>query len=635
MSSSSCYVCGSLETIPNTITLFNGRKVWVCVGCYKTVVPPQGKVEPIVENTGLKELEQAFTKKMGELILPYNEFKQQLRCHVPPKQTLYGEPLEDIDKEKTVDYDRDEFSGDTKGGFYAYEEKNSSQHFAKDFVSDIMLPGHLYDRKESCGKWKLIGCLQKDLHHDGEGYVRKGIMHCYNKGCRICATSTIKREAKSITNRLMTFCNLMKNRKVYLEKNRSRILLHVVVSVPHEDHYLYLTKDGRKQLRKKGIKILKQFDIDGGVTIDHPYRFTKGLESARFSPHFHFILAGWLDGQRVKEIYEKSNWIVTGVSNLDSWHDCYSLSKYLLSHSAVFMKAEGKRSAEHSFRYFGKCHNKKFKVEEVLKHSVTGYDQLDKILFERREIEKKTKDGLIDIPLQSVSYTHSIIQEEIKDSENEFFLDQSNGSITNLSKSLRRFINTESPPIEDNPAIPQSEPPSMEFLQMRFDYGGTSSSIVQSVYVNIIFDTGLEELCPSCTMKMETIVPPEGGWSEKQTEDIAELLKSIPEKVTLPIDDVTEFEYLRNLRFTYLGMTYFDLDGILQHDTGIYERPECLESLNSKLYWNIIKNIDTQKARYLYKIQYGRVPNQEELEQTIRIIRSRKHTESESLLNYC
>ncbi len=81
-------------------------------------------------------------------------------------------------------------------------------------------------------------------------------------------------------------------------------------------------------------------------------------------------------------------------------------------------------------------------------------------------------------------------------------------------------------------------------------------------------------------------------------------------------------------------MTYFDLDGILQHDTGIYERPECLESLNPKLYWNIIKNIDTQKARYLYKIQYGRVPNQEELEQTIRVIKSKKHIESGSLLNY-
>jgi len=491
-----------------------------------------------------------------------------------------------------------------------------------------MLPAHVYDGKESCGKWKINGCLESDLHSHGGGYIKKTIQHCNYKGCRVCASNSIQREAKAITNRLMTFCNLKSNKKIYMKKNKSRILLHVVVSIPFEEHSLYLEKDTRKKLRKKVIKYLNQFDIDGGVMIDHPYRFSEGLESARFSPHLHLIVTGWLDGLQVKELYEKTNWIISNLSTLESWLDCYSLSQYLLSHSAVFMKEEGKRSAEHSVRYFGECHNKKFKVESILKHSITGKEQLDSILFTRKEIEKKGTA----YPLQKVSYTHSIINKEIKDATNEFYENRIDGNVLALCKELRHYITPHTDFPKDNPAIPQSDPPSMEFLQMRFDYGMSQYGIVQSVYVNIIFDTSLDELCPECSIKMQTIAPPNDGWSDKQTESIASLLVDIPEDTAIPIDDVTQFDYLRNTGITLLGMPYFDYKGRLQHDTGIYERPESLELLNPKLYWNIIKNTDAQKTRYIFKIEHGHSPSTDELHDAI----NKVHTsnESDSILNY-
>ena len=56
----------------------------------------------------------------------------------------------------------------------------------------------------------------------------------------------------------------------------------------------------------------------------------------------------------------------------------------------------------------------------------------------------------------------------------------------------------------------------MEFLQMRFDYGDSQYSIVQSVYVNVIFDASLDELCPECSIKMQTLAPPNDGWSDNQ-----------------------------------------------------------------------------------------------------------------------
>ena len=152
-------------------------------------------------------------------------------------------------------------------------------------------------------------------------------------------------------------------------------------------------------------------DVDGGVTISHPYRFTTDLESAYLSTHFHNIITGWIDGNLVKQIYEKTGWIIKQISTMYSVKDCYSLSKYLLSHAGVFEREVDKRSSEHSVSYFGECQNRFFKVVEILKNSVSGYDQLDGTLYSRNEITKKG----IDYPLQQVHYTHSIIDGDIKE----------------------------------------------------------------------------------------------------------------------------------------------------------------------------------------------------------------------------
>ena len=355
------------------------------------------------------------------------------------------------------------------------------------------------------------------------------------------------------------------------------------------------------------------------MIIDHPYRFSEGLDSARLSPHLHLIVTGWLDGQIVKELYEKTHWIVSNISNMETWMDCYSLSQYLLSHSAVFMKEEGKRSAEHSIRYFGECHNKKFKVIDVLKHSITGKEQIDSVLLQRKEIEKK---GIV-YPLQKVSYTHSIIDKEIKDVTNEYFEDYTNGNVLKLSKALRRYIKPETDFHKDNPAIPQSDHPSMEFLQMRFDYGNSQYSIVQSVYVNVIFETSLDELCPECSIKMQTLVPSFREKSEVHHQNIANLLVDIPEDTPMPIDDISLFDYLSDVGVSLLGMPYFDFDGILQHDDGVYEKPECLNELPVNQYCNVVKCIEIQKTLYQYKIDHGKSMDKEERQELILYVKNR------------
>lgn len=516
----------------------------------------------------------------------------------------------DVDYDKFVLSDESEFSNSSKSGFDLYVQKCKDQSFASDFVSDVTLSGHSSDGKISCGETKIIGCLEKDLHGSNQVHMKRVTFHCNSKGCNVCFESTIKREARAITNRMMTFCNLKKNRQIYLkEQNRIRILSHVTVSVPHDKHDLVLTKEGRKELRKQQIKILKRLDVDGGVSIFHPYRFTEGLESAFVSPHFHNIVTGWIDGSIVKSIYEETGWIVKQISTMETVNDCYNLAKYLLSHAGVFEKGFGKRSSEHSVSYFGECQNRFFKVEELLKNSLTGYDELDQILYSRKYITKKD----VTYDLQSVGYTFSTINDSVKDSTNVYF--ESNGDMQSLTKSLRRYITPQRDRCIDNPALSQSatENKPLEFLQMRLDYGDSKYSIVQSVYLNIVFDPSLDELCPECSLKMQTLSPPE-QWSVDLQNQFKEIFKYIPEDTTISLDNSLGLDYLANVKISVLGMPYFKNDGMLDHETGIYSRPSCLDKMNSKLYWNVIKNTELQKFKYVFRVEHGRSPTKEEIE---------------------
>jgi len=615
-----------------------------------------------------------------------NAFTETARKFLPSsieelKQILRNDSLFNLGKDKTVNHDLNEFGKDLKGGYSSYMKKMKDQYFAKDLVSNIALPGHLYNGKDSCGKTKVLGCKESHLHKQNKCYIRKTCMYCNGRGCQVCFDHSIKREAKSMTDRMITFTNLKRNRQVYLKENRIRIGSHIVISVPDCEHYKSLEKKPRDKIRNYGLKLARGLydvennklvlnekqkeklissgreywcnGIDGGVMVDHAYRFTEGLESARFSPHIHSIITGWINGKYCAKVEEltKTNtdqgWVISHLSTFETEKECYSLCKYILSHSSVYHKEVGKRSAEHGVRWFGEAHNKFFKVESALKYSVDGYDGIDSILkersrvfkyeikeeyqyskSERKEVLVKKKFIVGSIPLQKVDYTYSVIDPNYVNTKGNPSLGFFNtphrfigGNIDDLSKSLKDFIRPDlmegvqgsktNPDLIDNPACPQSV--TLEFLQMRFDYGYSQYDIVQSVYLNIILDPNVNELCPEDSSKLCVLVPPDSGWSDEETKKVSKLLKDIPMDLTVGVDDLSMFYYQSDIGFNPLGITYFDSECMLQYDTGVYHIPDCLDSLTPKLREGVISDIKTQEFKYVFRLEHGRSPTKEEL----------------------
>ena len=476
-----------------------------------------------------------------------------------------------------------------------YIKRMKEMAFSVDFVGDVMLPAHAYKGKKSCGEWQFKACLNHDRHVDGCSYCRKTEFHCNSIDCNTCFEHTIRRQARSISDRLTSFANLKKNRKIYMEENRVRVLLHNTLSPPVEEHYKFKTKEGRKELTKTLRKIEKRFDIDGGVTLAHPYRFTPDLKSAYWSPHYHQIVTGWIDGDIVKSVYEEFGWIVKQVSNFDSNQQCHNVVKYLLSHVASYLKDPLSRSSKQSYSYFGECQNRKFKVESVLKYSEDGYDQLNQIF--QKKITKTIKGK--DYGLRFVSSDYYQITDSIKNSMGSFE-QYENKTADDLTKIYGKYITPKQQDLSiiDNPAITQSEP--FEFIQMRLDYADSSGCIVQSEYLNIILNQNLKNLCPECTLNMRTIVPNSSFRYHK--EDFEIIWNALdPDGKTMKVDSLHGFEDL-SITNTMKGMPYVKTDGSWEVDTGVYELPEKFNYLPSQMRKTLERTAAYQEIKYLSRV---------------------------------
>lgn len=536
-----------------------------------------------------------------------NSFTQTARSLLPSSP----EELKQILREANEQEEQELVSGDYQSKFEIYEQANNEQRFASDLVSDIGLPGHLYKGKKSCGQWKTKACYD---HEGGHGFARKGEQHCHKKGCNCCWKYTNSRDSNSATNRTVTLCSLKNNSHVNLNKNRKRVLIPVIASLDKERYEAHKTIEGRKKNNKFVNKILNSLGIDGGVIIDHAYRFNEEKTQAVFSPHYHSIITGWVDGKKVKEVYEKTGLIIKVGKPLGSVMNVRNYTRYVLSHASVYMTPVGKRSSEHSIRYFGECQNRKFKVDSVLKYSNTGYDQISDIMKNKQEKIKKVDGRRVALQLQKVSYTFSTIDDEIKQVVHKPFLEYCEGKTGQITKSFNEYVKPYcalDDTLKDNPAMCESEP--FSFLQMRFDYGNSPYDIVVSEYHSIVLDTNLDELCPECSQKLQVAVPIDRDGAGSNLFQIAELVKSLPLDITVPVDNLASmFIYRRDQPISHKGIEYFDSEGMLQYDDGIYQKPDCLSKLNPGLYYDIETEVSIQEFKHSVKSSRNKALSTEE-----------------------
>lgn len=119
------------------------------------------------------------------------------------------------------------------------------------------------------------------------------------------------------------------------DKYRSPI--HVVFSPPKGD---YERLGGVREIRRFFYDLTKRVGLYGGMSVFHPVR----CESAvwEWSPHFHVIGYGWIEG--TKQVTADNGWIV---KNIGVRKNVVRTVNYLLSHAGV-------RKDFHTVTWFGR-----------------------------------------------------------------------------------------------------------------------------------------------------------------------------------------------------------------------------------------------------------------------------------------
>lgn len=223
------------------------------------------------------------------------------------------------------------------------------------------LPGH-GDPYSNCGHLLTLGCLNVAGHNQsnldgidtiGRAFIRVKKRTCLRAECPVCYEKWAGKETGRMETRLKAW------------KLGGRVI-HYVISppgglyhLPIQDYYVkgYSKRKGafidrkRPGLRSLAYKIARKTGLFGGSCIVHPFREAckvcgspKDTETKRclscgameflwyFSPHFHFLGYGWIKGDKVKAVYEKSGWICKNAGIRDS---VGATALYQLSHCGV------------------------------------------------------------------------------------------------------------------------------------------------------------------------------------------------------------------------------------------------------------------------------------------------------------
>ncbi|MGI0047853.1 MAG: hypothetical protein ACREBB_11815 [Nitrosotalea sp.] len=194
--------------------------------------------------------------------------------------------------------------------------------------------------KEDCGKWKFKGCLDVKAHaksdFKGKVFVKTFQKCCFRASCELCVKKWAGREANKATRRIEKYTKLSK-----------KPAKHIIVSPPSWHHNL-----DHKTMKKEAYRILKKVGALGGAMIFHPFRFNQLEQFWYYSPHFHVLGFGWLEGS--EEIYNKEGWIV---KNKGLRNSVFGTFLYQLSHCGI-------KEHTHSLVWFGDLSYSKLKMEK-------------------------------------------------------------------------------------------------------------------------------------------------------------------------------------------------------------------------------------------------------------------------------
>jgi len=196
---------------------------------------------------------------------------------------------------------------------------HESGDFAEVDYLGYKMPGSNKEKSHDwCGTWGAEGCLKNEAHPEDKVYAKKYKRSCFIPLCPVCKNDWLYREANRATERID-----------YYSKLTGMPAKHLVWSPASYNPVCYKSL---KSLRRACYEGLKEVGVKASMVIFHAYRdrVYNGFKQWYYSPHFHIIGHGWIDG--TPEYQKKSNCVI---KNLGVRESVLATVIYQLSHCSI------------------------------------------------------------------------------------------------------------------------------------------------------------------------------------------------------------------------------------------------------------------------------------------------------------
>ena len=227
-----------------------------------------------------------------------------------------------------------------------------------------MLPGTGMPR-DDCGKLVIVKTCDNEDAHAAAGLPDHAPalaipQSCDRLACPLDFVRSIDQRAAAVTDRIMGCVAARAVGAIGEGRARRWQPLQAVLSPPPALHEKCKTSDGIKELNSTVSDIMESLNLEGGALMFHPWRLNDS-ESMYFSPHFHLVGLGYLAMSKVKEVHERTGWVVKFVRSLPTRQDVYNVVWYLHTHVGLGMVdvATNKKTPD-VVRYFGIAGTRKF-----------------------------------------------------------------------------------------------------------------------------------------------------------------------------------------------------------------------------------------------------------------------------------
>jgi len=183
------------------------------------------------------------------------------------------------------------------------------------------LPGSR-EKKDTCGKFKTLGCFNLSGHPNNQAYIQHIKLSCFRSACEYCwLEKWLARESRRATLRIEKYQKVIKQ----IDHKRFANPIHIIVSPKWKDKFMRYDL-----LKKKCRDILTKSGVKDGLMIFHPFKLDKKKMKWVCMPHFHVIGFGWLLDNNKNT--NKDGWVIKNKGVRESLH---STIYYLLSHAGV------------------------------------------------------------------------------------------------------------------------------------------------------------------------------------------------------------------------------------------------------------------------------------------------------------